>query len=237
MSAELVVFLTSFAGMFVLSFAGFGGSLVIVPLLLPVVGVKITTPMARLVGLLSTAINVLRRREQVNWRNALQLMMAAAIGIPVGFYVFDTVNQRQAELVIGAVTVGYALYAWFTPKLPEIRANGWAYAAGFIAGIMTGSFAIPGPPVILYGTARNWSPKVFKSTLQSFFMFTASASSIGHIIRGDFTPEVLRLYLYAIPGVLIGTYLGIYLGDKVDPAVFRKIVLLLLVILGIRLMM
>ncbi len=237
MPTELAVFLISFAGMFVLAFAGFGGALVIVPLFIGVVGVRITTPLARLVGLLSTGISVTRYWRDLNWRNALQLMLAASIGIPVGFYVFDTVDQRQAELIIGGVVVIYTIYAWFTPTLPELYATGWAYLAGFIAGIMTGSFAIPGPPVILYGTARGWNPKEFKSTLQSFFMFTATFSGIGHLLRGDFTAEVLRLYLYAVPGVLLGTFLGIYLGERVNHETFRKIVLLLLLVLGIRLMM
>ncbi len=235
MPETLLVALIAFAGMFVLAFTGFGGALVMVPLMISVVGTQATTPLVRLIGITTTVVSVLRYRNNLNWRAGGLLMLWAAIGIPLGFWLHDSMNQRQAEVIIGGIVVAYALYAWFTPTLPDLKSNVWAYLAGLTAGIMTGSFAIPGPPVILYATARRWPPKEFKSTLQAFFMFTGSFSGVGHFLRGDFTMRVLTLYGWALPGILIGTVLGIYLGERIDSGAFRKLVLILLFVLGMRL--
>ena len=58
-----------------------------------------------------------------------------------------------------------------------------------------------------------------------------------HALGGNLTPTVWRYFVVALPAVVIGGGLGIYLSSFINPEVFRKMVLILLTIMGIRLML
>jgi len=57
----------------------------------------------------------------------------------------------------------------------------------------------------------------------------------GHALSQNFTPPVWQDYLLALPAIGLGLWLGFRLDRYMNPALFRKIVLVLLVILGLRL--
>ena len=58
-----------------------------------------------------------------------------------------------------------------------------------------------------------------------------------HALSGNFTPEIWRIYLWSLPVIAIAILAGVSLDKVLNPAVFRKVVLVLLVILGIRLIL
>jgi hypothetical protein len=57
---------------------------------------------------------------------------------------------------------------------------------------------------------------------------------IGHAIGESFTSEIWRMFLAGIPGVILGLLAGIALDKIINPVVFRKIVLVLLLVMGIK---
>ena len=44
---------------------------------------------------------------------------------------------------------------------------------GFFAGILGGAYNTNGPPVVIYGSLRKWSPATFRATLQGYFFMAA----------------------------------------------------------------
>ena len=66
-------------------------------------------------------------------------------------------------------------------------------------------------------------------------MIITVVAILTHTLSGSVTGDVLNKSLIAIPFVLLGAVSGFYLDRFINPAVFRKIVLVLLLILGINL--
>ena len=89
-----------------------------------------------------------------------------------------------------------------------------------------------GPPVVVYGSARRWQEVEFKANLQAFFLVTGSFLVITRFINGTFTPVVWRNFAIATPAVLLGLAAGFSLDRYLDTERFRRLVLLLLVVLG-----
>ena len=56
-----------------------------------------------------------------------------------------------------------------------------------------------------------------------------------HTLAQNYTPFVVQSYLIALPGVGIGLVLGLSLDKYVNPVLFRKIVLGLLIVVGLNL--
>jgi hypothetical protein len=120
-------------------------------------------------------------------------------------------------------------------KLPRLEHNLWAFTAGFLAGVLGGAYNTAGPPVILYGNCRRWPRDNFKSNLQGFFMVNSIVVLISHFLAGGFTAEVWRIVPFGLGAAILGILAGLRLDKHLNPQTFRKIVLVLLLVVGIRL--
>jgi len=170
----------------------------------------------------------------LNLRAVWRLAVASLIGIPLGMIVLRRLDEDLALGALGVVMAGYALYALFELKPPELSKPGWAYAFGLAAGMLGGAYNTSGPPVVVYGNARRWSPAEFKSNLQGFFFFNSLLVVSGHALSGNLDEAVWQNYLIALPGLALGILAGLGLDRRIDPLVFRKIVLVLLLVMGVR---
>jgi uncharacterized membrane protein YfcA len=99
-----------------------------------------------------------------------------------------------------------------------------------------GAYNTSGPPLILYGSLRNWSHQRFRAVLQSLFGFSASIVVFGHIITGHYTRDVLKLFAIALPGLLIAVLLGAMLDRRIKQAHLAKWITIATLILGVSLL-
>jgi hypothetical protein len=100
-----------------------------------------------------------------------------------------------------------------------------------------GAYNMAAPPMILYADTQRWEPRLFKGNLQGYFLIIGIVVIVTHSLSGNITGEVLQMSLIALPFVLLGAATGFYLDRFINAAVFRKIVLGLLLILGINLLL
>jgi uncharacterized protein len=73
--------------------------------------------------------------------------------------------------------------------------------------------------------------------LQGFFLLNSAAVILTHALGGNFTRPVWQAYGLALPAIGLGLVAGFALDKRIEPAVFRKIVLLLLIVLGVKLLL
>jgi uncharacterized membrane protein YfcA len=231
----MVVMLIVFLAIFVQAASGFGLALVSMPLLVGVIGVSTATPLVAVIGITAEVFLLRRYWDALNFSAVKRLSLASIIGIPLGVYVLSAVDGRIITTILGFIVTGYALYALFALRLPALNQPGWAYGFGFLGGVLSGAYNTSGPPVIIYGTCRRWEPTTFKGNLQAYFLLNSLFTLTAHMISGNFTAVVWQNYLWALPGVGLGLLLGRWVDGRVAPARFRKAVLLLLILLGIRL--
>jgi uncharacterized membrane protein YfcA len=229
----LLVFIIVFFAIFTQSVTGFGLALVSMPLLVPILGIQTAAPLVAFFGLIAEAILLAYYRSAFNLRVVWRLILASLFGIPLGVWALGNVDEAVVLTVLGLIVGGYALYALLNLHLPAISQPIWAYGAGFLAGVLSGAYNTGGPPVIVYGNARQWPAAEFKSNLQGFFLFNTMVVMGTHIVAGNYTSDVWRASLVALPAVAAGIAAGILLSKRLSAPLFRKIVLWLLLVLGV----
>lgn len=229
----MLVALIVFIATFVQSSAGFGLALVSMPVLVALLGIHIAAPLVAAVSMIAEFFILLRYRHALNLRALLPLAIAAVIAIPVGILALRHLNEAVVTTILGIVLVLYALYALFSPKLPELAHPAWAYGFGFVAGMLGGAYNTSGPPVIVYGNCRGWPPEEFKSNLQGFFVLFGLIVIVVHAVSGNFNSEVWQNLLLSLPGIGLGLIAGFTLSKRINADLFRKIVLVLLIFLGL----
>ncbi len=224
---------------------GFGEALVAMPLLTLFMGVKTATPLVALMTTTTTAALLWQNRRNVELGSVWRLIVAAVVGVPIGVYFLRVVPEMIVTKGLGIILILFGAYFLAQPVLfrkgegnspsPLLRLQDerWAYAFGLMAGILGGAYTVGGPPVIMYGTMRGWSPEQFRAGVQSSYLPISILTLISHGISGLWTPQVVQTYLLVIPVGLIATTLGNRLSHRLPAQQFRVLVYGLLVVLGI----
>jgi uncharacterized membrane protein YfcA len=111
----------------------------------------------------------------------------------------------------------------------------WGYGLGFISGICGGAYNSSGPASVLYAHSQRWPQETFKSNLQGYFIINSLIINLTHALSNNFTHAVFSGFLLAIPGIALGILIGFALSKRINAERFRKLILAVLFILGIRL--
>lgn len=230
-----LIALIMFFAIFTQTVAGFGTALIAMPLLISSLGVSVAAPLVAIIAIAAEVILLIRYRHAINLRTVGSLSAASLVGIPIGVFVLQRADERFVLTLLGAIISGYALYALLNLRLPEIKHRNWAYGFGFVGGVLSGAYNTGGPPVVIYGSCRRWSPQEFRSNLQGYFLLNSVTTIISHTLAQHYTPFVWQTFLFAFPGALLGLAIGISLDKYINPVLFRKIVMALLFVLGLNL--
>jgi uncharacterized membrane protein YfcA len=206
------------------------------PLLVPVLGIQTAAPFVAVIALVGEIILLIYYRESLNMGVVWRLAAASIVATPLGVYLLRLAPERFVLGILGFVLAGYALYALLQFRLPRLEHSFWAYLAGFLAGLLGGAYNTSGPPVILYANCNRWPRDSFKSNLQGFFVVNSLVILLTHFVAGGLTAEVWALLPFGLGAVALGIIAGTRLDKRLNPEIFRKIVLVLLLVLGLRLL-
>lgn len=224
----LILFFAAFAH----GLSGFASILVAVPLLAIFIDIKIVIPLVALSSLSITMVLLIQLRHHLNWKKIIQLLVGAVPGVPVGVFLLKRLDQETIQLTLGIILIGYALYTLISKQSEKGIREGWAYAFGFLSGCLSGALSSPGPPVVAYVSLQNWDKDLLKGSLQGCWFIIFSIVVILHASSGVTTLPVLRFYGCALPVLLIGTYLGSLFYGRISENHYRKLMLILLGLLG-----
>ena len=226
---HLIILLAGFTQ----GFTGFGSALIMLPLLTMLTGVKTVVP---LVVLLGTCINVIlffQVRRHIEWKRVRILLVASVPGILCGVYILKAMSTSFLELGIGVLLVAFPSYL-ISKGIPKREiAAGWAWPVGFLSGVLGGSISTGGPPVIIYTALQPWGKLPIKSTLVGFFLVTSMVIGAVQAAGGLMTGKVLTLFAAGLPALVTGVLAGSYLFNRVDSGAYRKVLNVLLILLGV----
>ena len=210
------------------SLTGFGFGLIVVPFLVLVLDVKDAVVISSVLGLANVALLSLRVWRSVPWRTVTWLLVGSFAGMPLGLAVLVLAPQEALRLAVGVAAIVMAA-ALATGLRLEARGAPSEVAVGVTSGILRTSTSMSGPPVVLYLQGRGHPPQEFRGALTMYFLI-GSLVSIGAFFGAEVvTGRALALTAAALPSVYVGSWAGDRLLRRVDAALFRRIVLLLLV--------
>lgn len=187
---------------------GFGEALVAVPLLALLMPVEVAAPVAVLVSITVALIVVVQDWRKIHVRSAGWLVLPTLLGIPLGLVLLRTVPGNVVKGVLAAVIIAFAAHCLRSGKQRELKNDKFAWLFGFGAGVLGGAYGMNGPPLVIYGSLRKWSPQHFRATLQGYFLPASLVGMWGYRLAGLWTPAVDRFYLLSLPLVVLATFLG-----------------------------
>jgi uncharacterized membrane protein YfcA len=106
------------------------------------------------------------------------------------------------------------------------------YLIGGIAGITGGATAMPGAIPTIWCNLKGLSKIQQRAIVQPFILLMQIATMAYFSKLGILASATWTTYVWCAPAVVAGTFLGLWLFERVDDGKFRRLVLLFLLISG-----
>jgi uncharacterized membrane protein YfcA len=212
---------------------GFGYALVAAPFLVLVFPPQLVVPVV-MVSWVPLAVLLFREaRGEMSYPRIGRWLIGAVLGIPLGVYGLTTIAEGSMRAAIGAITVATALTLWLKPARPLRHEALVAPAVGFASGLLGGASGMSGPPVVLFALNQGWEPREIRANLIGYFVSKHVLALAFLREFGVLDRQVLLLSLASLPGLAIGSGVGLYLKDRVSQRHFRVLAFVLVLAGGL----
>lgn len=216
------------------SVTGFGIGSILTPLLAIRAGTKLSVAAVSIPHLMATALRFLRMSEHVDKRVFLSFGITSALAGLLGALLHARFNSTILSYILGTLLV-FAGIMGITGLSKRMRFEG---PAAWAAGALSGAF---GGLVGNQGGIRSAAMLGMRVSKESF---VATATAIALIVDGARMPvyavmqwrqalEIWPMILLAIIGVVIGTLAGERILRQIPEPVFRRLVGVIILTLGI----
>lgn len=205
---------------------GFGEALIAVPLLAFFMPVKVAAPLAVLVSITIAAVVVVQDWRHIHLRSARWLVLSTMFGIPLGLLLLTRSPEQWIKLVLGGLILVFALFCLAGNMRFRLQHDslGWLLTCGFVAGVLGGAYGMNGPPLVVYGTLRNWTAQHFRATLQAYFLPASVLGMCGYASAGLWTHAVTRDFLFCLPVMIPAVFLGRAINHRLSAGTFSRYV-------------
>jgi hypothetical protein len=214
-------------------YAGFGGGMIMAPLLAIIYGPAQAVAMIMVLEFLASLQLFPRAARQTDWRLIGPLALLTCLLTPVGLYALLYAEPETMRRFIGAVVLALAL----------IMLSGWRYrgeirpaltgGVGVLAGLLMGATGLGGPPVILYVLSRPEGADRARAGMISYFAIAIVFMIAILSWRGVINELTLWRCVFLGPWFMLTIWAGSRLFRFGTEATFRKIALSLLVVAGL----
>lgn len=180
------------------------------------------------------AIVVAQDWRHIHLRSAAGLVLATLAGIPLGLLALTSHHQEAVKAVLGILIAMFAVYALLGRSAMRLEHDSRAalLACGFAAGVLGGAYGMNGPPLVVYGSLRRWSPQQFRATLQAYFLPASVLGMAGYWMAGLWTRAVSNDYLLCLPVMIPAIFVGRAINRRFSGNAFLKYVYGGLVLIG-----
>jgi len=215
---------------------GLGMPIVVIGIIAPVFGLTTAIQLVIVPGAVTNLRQALKGgmfRRIV--RRQKWLLATTAAGIWLGTLVLAGGEGVWLSRLLGAALVAYALYALFLPQLPAPgRAEPvMAPVIGLTSGMMSGMVGVWAVPGVIWMALLRLPRDELVQSLGIVFVTISLALGGSFAQRALLDTETLVLSTLALPAMIGGMMLGERLRHRIPEAVFRRVFLVALLVLGV----
>ena len=199
--------------------------------------IREAAPLAVLVSITIAAVVVVQDWRHIHLRSAGWLVLSTLFGLPLGLLLLTSTPESLVKAGLGGLILLFALFCFLGNLKFRLHHDSrkWLLACGFLAGILGGAYGMNGPPLVIYGSLRNWTAQHFRATLQAYFLPASVLGMCGYLGAGLWTRAVTHDYMLCLPALLPAVLLGRAVNHRLSAAVFSRCIYAGLAAIGLAL--
>lgn len=232
-TAIIFASLTVAAAGVIRGFGGFGFSMIATVCLTLFFPPAKVVPVVLMLEVIASLMLVFKVWKEIEWAILFRLLPGVAVGTPAGSFLLWILDPRFMRIGIAATVIVLALILLYGYQMKQNPGTAGSFTIGLVSGILNGSAAVGGPPVILFFFSSPAQASVSRASLIAFFLITdiAGAGSAAAMGLVGSTTIISALWL-AIP-LGVGVFVGSQLFARMPSDAVKKAVPVILIILSL----
>ena len=220
---------------FVSGFAGFGTGLVASGFWFLALPAPSVPPLIVCTSVVAQLMALLRLRRSLDWRGVSPYLLGGILGLPFGIMALRVAAPSLLRVTVGVFLIAYALVQLSAIRHWSVGRWGgrWADTAVGCGGGFLGGFAgLSGPLPLIWLQLRGGPSAGQRMIYQPFNLVILALAGIGMVMTGQIGGAVVTAAAGCLPLTILGTWIGLRLYSAAGEAVFKRIVLVLLMVSG-----
>lgn len=218
---------------FVRGVTGFGGAMLMSPILSVLIGPVPTVVIALILETTAALVMFPDALPKARWRTLAYLTLPAIVTVPVGGYLLLTLDPAIARKMIAGVVVVFSSMLLFGIRYHGSPRAATSIALGSLVGALLGATSVGAPPVILYLLS---GPDPVTVTRANLTLFVTAISAIGLVMLAAAGAISATLGISAaalIIPYLLATWLGGKLFLRLSETSVRRFALVLMLAVSV----
>ncbi len=223
----LILFALSACAGFVQRVSGFGFGIFIM-MFLPYIMPSYNEAVA-LSGILSgctALLIVVRNWRYIQWR-AIPVVFLSNILVSYFVIIYmGAVDGIVLRRCLGVALMLVSLYFIFLEgRARMLFGSRWSQATvGALSGFMGSMFAMPGPPVVLYGVNVIKDKRAYMATMQTFWLLFNVVYLFFRSGRGYYTADTPLYWCAGVVGIFFGIHFGAKFFSIINKELLKKVI-------------
>jgi len=232
----LVVVLTIgiFSGFFIQTIIGFGGALIALPFLLFVMPLSEAVSYLSIFYLISAPIYVYKEWKHIDINLIKKIALSSFLGVLVGIIVLVYGKPLVLKQALGIFIILFVLNS-LRVKKKSVLFKKLKHFFGFLGGFFSGVFSTGGPLYVMIVQNETTDVKTFRATMFAALGLVTLMRVPILVVSGVMTMNQVYNSLYVLPFFILALFLGKKIYLKLDEALVKKIILVLLFASGVML--
>ena len=240
MLTYLLVFLSTVFGWLIQGFIGIGSGIIVTAILILFMNVKTVIVSLTVTNIFGTGYLIFTNRtKHFNLKKIFAILLFSIIGVFIGGYVLGIADTFFIKKVFGFLIVLTGIYDYFVQigKLKNFRLKSNLLTTsliGLIGGFFSGLIGAAGTIYAMYFNQTIHDKKEYKFYISLVFFILLIVRAIYYLIDENTRYYYDHIFiLVSIPAVFSGVFFGNLLTEKVHTTIFKKIVSISIILMGI----
>lgn len=218
---------------------GFGFPLISVPIAANLIGARMAVVLIAVPVVFNNLLVLFRGGGTIDqFRRLVGLLVGVVAGTVLGAQLLNRLDPRMLPIIVGVISLVFAIAAW-GERIPTVSTRAQRYAGpliGFGSGILGGTTGIFAPMLTAYVHSLRLDKRAFVFWLTAAFFIGGLVQTASYYTLGLYNARLLGYAIVTFIPVTVGTWLGFWIQDRLPADLFRRLVLLLVVVSGLNLL-
>ncbi len=214
---------------------GFGFPLIAVPLTANLIGARTAVVLIAIPVVFGNFLILMRGGGSAEELRRFGGMLAGVVaGTVIGAQLLGRLDPGVVSLIVGISAVLLAVLSWGN-LMPPISPKAHRVAGptvGVAAGVLGGATGIYAPLIAAYVHALQVDKRAFVYWLTAAFFLGGAAQVLSYWRLGLYNWNLVTYAVATFVPVVVGTWLGFWIQDRLPVTLFRRLVLLLVLVSG-----
>ena len=203
--------------------SGFGSGMIVAPVAGAVYGPTAALVIMFILDSLPTVPITIPAMRIARWNEVFPAFIGLFLLYPLGVFILVHGDVKTLRWIIALTIFASVAVLAFNYRYRGPRNLATSFGAGGIAGVLSGIAAIPGPPVITYWMASDYTAAIVRANLMSFFALEALISAVVLWGAGLLQWSVVMVGLISAPFYFVGLTIGGKLFHRASERTYRLV--------------